>query len=85
MRGNSERVRKQRETFGQFDGHYCINCHHLIHSHNWELEDGQHEAVMKHELGVATIEEFRLLSDEQIEDVMRRNIERGSHNPHEDY
>lgn len=85
IRGQSERVRKQRERFAQFDGQYCTNCHHLVHSHNWELEDGDPKARMKWELGVETIEEFRALTDEQILDGMRQRIERGSYNPYEDY
>lgn len=85
VRGKSERVRKQREAFGRFDGQYCINCHHLIHSHNWEIEDGDPKARMKWELGVETIEEFNALTDEQILDGMRQRRERGFHNPYEDY
>jgi hypothetical protein len=37
------------------------------------------------EIGASSPEEFAAMSAEQIRAVMLRNIERGSHNPYEDY
>jgi transposase len=79
VRGNGRQAREDREMFARLTSECCTNCHHMFANFH------SPEARMRWEIGASSPEEFAAMSDEQIRAVMRRNIERSSYNPYEDY